>query len=187
MTKEQLQELGLDDTQIKEVFKLNGLAVNNAKGDAEQVVSELENTKALLDKANGKIQEFSTLDVDAIKQEAQKYKEAYEQAKSEAQQEIEAIKYDNALKEHIGKYQFASDRVKNSIYADIKDKGFKYENNQFLGVDDYFAQLKEQEPESFATVDAEPQAKFLRPAKNQDIKKDTVSIAELAKKVNIRK
>ena len=191
MTKEQLIALGLDETQIKEVFRLNGLAVTRVQTDLDSKVQELADVKGLLSTANEKIEEFKNLDVDTIKQEAQDYKQKFEQAQLEAEQKIGELKYETALKEYVNKHQFASDRVKNSIFNDLKTKEFKLEEGQFLGADDYIKQLQEKEPESFAAVGTQTETlpKFTRPAINDDDTKTfkPKTIAELADEINIRK
>ena len=81
MTKEELKALGLNDKQISEVFKLNGVAVNNAKGDLATKETELETKdteiKTLqrqLETANKEIESFKELDIEEIKQRAEDYK-----------------------------------------------------------------------------------------------------------------
>lgn len=191
MTKEQLVALGLDENQVKEVFKLNGLAVTKVQTDLDTKVQELANVKGLLDTANEKIEGFKGLDVEQIKQEAKDYKEKFETAQLEAQRKIDEIKYETALKDYINKHQFASERVKNSILQDLKSKQFKLEEGQFLGADDYIKILQEKEPESFVAAgnDNNTLPKFTRPAVNDDDNKTfkPKTIAELAQEFNIRK
>lgn len=191
MTTEQLVALGLDENQVKEVFKLNGLAVKKIQADLETKEQELTNVKGLLDTANEKIEGFKELDVEQIKEEAKTYKEKFEQAELEAQQKIDEIKYETALKDYVNKHQFASERVKNSIFNDLKTKQFKLEEGQFLGADDYIKILQEKEPESFATAsnDNGELPKFTRPGTADDDKKTfkPKTIAELADQFNIRK
>lgn len=191
MTKEQLVALGLDENQVKEVFKLNGLAVTKVQTDLDAKVQELANVKGLLDTANEKIEGFKGLDVEQIKQEAKDYKEKFETAQLEAQRKIDEIKYETALKDYVNKHQFASERVKNSILQDLKSKQFKLEEGQFLGADDYIKILQEKEPESFVAAgnDNNTLPKFTRPAVNDDDSKTfkPKTIAELAQEFNIRK
>ena len=191
MTKEQLVALGLDENQVKEVFKLNGLAVTKVQTDLDAKVQELANVKGLLDTANEKIEGFKGLDVEQIKQEAKDYKEKFETAQLEAQRKIDEIKYETALKDYVNKHQFASERVKNSILQDLKSKQFKLEEGQFLGADDYIKILQEKEPESFVAAgnDNNTLPKFTRPAVNDDDTKTfkPKTIAELAQEFNIRK
>ena len=77
MTTEELKALGLDETQIKEVFRLHGLVVSEFKdleNENKILNSEKENLELQLKNANEKIEEFKDLDVDAIKKEAEDYK-----------------------------------------------------------------------------------------------------------------
>ena len=46
MTTEQLKELGLTEDQIREVFKLNGIAVENARQGVTELEQEIETIKA---------------------------------------------------------------------------------------------------------------------------------------------
>lgn len=150
MTKEQLKALGLDDDQIKEVFKLNGIAVTNAQGDLATKETEITNLKGQLETANTTIQDFEKLNIEEIKEEAAKYKKAFEEAEIEKKQEIEKLKYENGLNQYIENFSFANERVKNSILQDIKSKEFKFEDGKFIGADDYINDLQKNEPESFA-------------------------------------
>lgn len=189
MTKEQLKELGLDETQIAEVFKLNGLAITKVQSDLDTTKKQLDETKTLLEDANTKIEGFKDLDVDAIKKEAEDYKLAYEKAEADAKAKIEALEYETALKEYMNKYNFVNDRVKNSIMNDIKTKEFKLEEGKFLGADDYIKQLQEKEPESFAVEKDEEKSKFIRPTTSDTTsrKEEPKTIAELAKEASIRR
>lgn len=62
-----------------------------------------------------------------------------------AEQEI-----DHAAEKLLGEYKFASERVKNSVLAEFKAKGFKYENGAFVGGKEYIEGLKQSEPDVFA-------------------------------------
>ena len=101
MNKEQLEALGLDAEQIKEVFKLNGIAVNNAKGDLDTKETELANTKKLLEEANTKIESFKDLNVDEIKKQAEDYKKNYKELEVKAKEDMEALKFEHELESAI--------------------------------------------------------------------------------------
>lgn len=153
MTKEQLQALGLDEDQIKEVFKLNGIAVNNAKGDLETKVKEVETLETQLTTANKEIEGFKDLNIEEIKIKADKYKEDFEQLEKDSKAEIEKIKYEHSLNDYLGQFNFANDRIKNSILQDVKEKEFKFEDGKFIGADDYIKELQKNEPDSFAKTE----------------------------------
>lgn len=97
MNKEQLVELGLDEDQIKEVFRLNGIAVNNAKGDLDTKETELASLRTQLEEANTQIDGFKDLDVEGIKAATEEYKTKFEEAKIKAEQDIEALKFEHEL------------------------------------------------------------------------------------------
>ena len=93
MTKEQLEKLGLNEEQIKEIFKLNGIAVENAKGELDTIKAENENLKQQLDNANTQIEEFKGMDIESIKAAADDYKTKYEESKSNYEKELKTIKF----------------------------------------------------------------------------------------------
>lgn len=97
MTKEQLEALGLDEEQIKEIFRLNGIAVNSAQGDLEAKETELETLQGQLETANKEIEDFKDLDVDEIKTRADKYKQDYEALELKVKEDMEALKFEHEL------------------------------------------------------------------------------------------
>lgn len=164
MTKEQLEALGLNEEQIKEIFRLNGIAVNNAKGDLATKITEVETLQGQLITANKEIEGFKELNIEEIKIKADKYKEDYEKLEIESKKEIDKIKYEHSLIEYLNKFEFTNDRIKNSIKEDMKSKEFKLEEGTFLGADDYMKLLQENEPESFKLEeDKEKPPTFTRP------------------------
>jgi len=110
VTKEELKALGLNEEQIAEVFKLNGIAVNNAKGDLaakekelETKTKELETLQGQLETANAEIESFKEMDIESIKAAADDYKTKYETAKTEAEKEIESLKFEHSLESALSK------------------------------------------------------------------------------------
>lgn len=61
MKKEDLQKLGLTDEQINEVFKMNGLDVNGAKGELENAKKELENYKSQFTSTQAELKKLQEL------------------------------------------------------------------------------------------------------------------------------
>lgn len=103
MTKEELVALGLTEEQITEVFKLNGIAVNNAKGDTETLKTELASIKEQLTSANTEIESYKTMDIEGIKQSANDYKAKFEQAQQKSQEEINNLKFEHSLENALNK------------------------------------------------------------------------------------
>lgn len=158
MKRELLKELGLTDEQINRIMTENGKDIEKhkqetvkANQDLEKYKSEVEGLKTQLTDANTQIQSFKEMDIEGIKRSADEWKSKYEADTENLNKQLADKDYEYGLKEYIGKYQFANDRVKNSIIQDLKSKEFKLENGVFLGADDYMKQLQESEPTSFVT------------------------------------
>lgn len=62
---------------------------------------------------------------------------------------IKAQEQDYAAEKLFSGYNFASDRVRNSVLAEFRNKGFKLENGEFVGGKEFLDGLKTTEPETF--------------------------------------
>lgn len=171
MKREFLKNLGLTDEQIDGIMAEHGKTVEKAKGDTAKVNQELETYKdkvnaleTQLTDANTQIQSFKEMDIDGIKKSADEWKSKYEADTKALQEQMEAREYGYNLDKAIADYKFSNDRVKNSILADIKEKQFKFENEKFLGLEDYMKQLQESEPTSFLSEEPkEPTPQIVKP------------------------
>lgn len=100
MKTEELKEIGLNDEQIAEVFKLRGQEVENynkLKNDYETLKTENENYKSQVASANEQIEAFKDMDIDSIKASAEEYKNKYEEAQIKAKEDIDRINLNNAI------------------------------------------------------------------------------------------
>ena len=65
------------------------------------------------------------------------------------------IKFNTLLEKGLTGIEFANDRVKQSVLAEIKGKGFEEnEKGELAGLSDYLKDLYKKEPETFKAVDA---------------------------------
>ena len=156
MKREFLKNLGLTDEQIDSIMAENGKDIEKHKKDAEKATQiaektqeEVEGLKAQLTDANTQIQSFREMDIEGIKKSADEWKTKYETDTEKLNKQLADKDYEYSLKEYVSKYNFANERVKNSIVQDLKSKDFKLEDGVFLGADEYMKQLQESEPTSF--------------------------------------
>lgn len=145
---ELLKKLGIELTadqtaQIKEVVGKEFVSAADAAKTAAKV-GELTKQLAERDsdleklKADNKPEELTK----QIAELTEKYKTATDKL-SEQEQGYAAEKL-------LSGYKFASERVRNSVLAEFKSKGFKYENGAFVGGKEYLEELKKNEPDAFA-------------------------------------
>ncbi len=145
---ELLKKLGIELTadqtaQIKEVVGKEFVSAADAAKTAakvEELTKQLAERDSDLEKlkADNKSDELNK----QIAELSEKYKTATEQ--------LAAQETDYAAEKLLSGYKFASERVKNSVLAEFKGKGFKYENGAFIGGKEFLDELKKNEPDVFA-------------------------------------
>ena len=160
MTKEELLALGLNEEQIAEVFKINGKDIEKHKNLSETKEAELETIKNQLENANKKIEEFKGMDVESIKAAADEYKEKYENAKEEAEKELEKIKFNHAIEKAL-----AGAKAKNikAVKALLDMEGLKLTDEKILGLDEQLEKIKEENDFLFETGEKEKAPSIVRP------------------------
>lgn len=163
MNKEQLTALGLDEKQIQEVFRLNGLAVNAAKADLDTTKQELADTKVLLTEANTQIEGFKDLDVEGIKKASADYKKKYEDAQATAAAELEKVKFNHELEN--AARNFKARNVKAAL-ALLDTEALRESNNRSEDIKAAFEALATENEFLFETkkdAGTDPKPKFTRP------------------------
>lgn len=73
---------------------------------------------------------------------------------AERDKRIGELNFDSKLATRLSGIEFSSERTKRSIINEIKSKGFKVENEEIEGLEDYLKTLYDTEPESFKAVDS---------------------------------
>ena len=188
MTKEELEALGLDAEQIKEVFKLNGIAVNNAKGDLSTKEQELADAKKLLDDANKEIEGFKDLDVEAIKAKAEDYKAKFEEAQEKAKEELDKVQFNHILENTL---KGAKARNVKAVKALLDLEGLKLNEGKVVGLDEQLESIQKENEFLFEVEDVKPNTPtFTRPndgGKPQAITKEQFNNMGYLDKVSLKK
>lgn len=147
-----LQKLGIELTadqtkQIDEVMSKEFISAESAAADKTRL-EELTKQLAARDK------DLEKLKADNKSEELQKQLDElnakYKQDTDDLNAKLSAQQADFAAEKLFGGYKFASERVKSSVLAEFKSKGFKLENGEFVGGKEYLEGLKQSEPDSFA-------------------------------------
>jgi len=129
------------DREFRKTYK-SVAELNKLKEDLKAKTTEVEDlTQKLEDsaKSSGNLEEL---------------KKEYETKIAGLTTELSDIKYNNLLGKALAGIEFSSDRVKGSVLADIKAKGFKEDKDGNLeGLDTFLKELYEKEPTTFKSVD----------------------------------
>lgn len=101
MKREDLKKFELTDEVIDEIMALNGKSINQAKSAGEALSNENADLKKQLAEANGQIEKFGKLDIEAVKKEAAEWKANAEKAAQEAASKIYNYKFDKRLEQKL--------------------------------------------------------------------------------------
>lgn len=145
---ELLKKLGIELTadqtaQIKEVVGKEFVPAADAAKTAAKVE---ELTKQLVERDK----DLEKLKSENKSEELAKQFDELNKKYAEATDKLAAQETDYAAEKLLSGYKFASERVRNSVLAEFKSKGFKYENGAFVGGKEYLEELKKNEPDAFA-------------------------------------
>lgn len=145
MKKEDLVALGLDETQVNEVFKMRGIEIEKTK----QTIADLENEKAEAERKLAEATEntISAEDFEAIKSEKVELEQKITEMTQAHQSEVEGIKYDVALEKEL---TAAGARRIKPVMAMLDTDNIKFEDGKLEGLSEQLEALKESDDYLFA-------------------------------------
>nr|DAF18328.1 MAG TPA: minor structural protein [Caudoviricetes sp.]DAW47314.1 MAG TPA: minor structural protein [Caudoviricetes sp.] len=97
MKKEELQKLGLTEEQINEVFKMNGLDVNGAKGELENAKKELEDYKAQFTSTQAELKKLQELKPEELSKQVSDLNEKLASQKADFEKQIADRNFNDLL------------------------------------------------------------------------------------------
>lgn len=147
-----LQKLGIELTadqtkQVEEVLGKEFIPAEEAAADKTKL-AELTKQLAARDEDPEKPKADNTSE--QLQKQLDELNAKYKQDTDDLNAKLSAQQADFAAEKLFGGYTFASERVKNSVLAEFKNKGFKLENGEFVGGREYLEGLKQSEPDVFA-------------------------------------
>lgn len=141
-------ELTADQTnQVKEVIGKEFVTAEAAAADKTKLE---ELTKQLADRDKDLEKLRSENKSEELQKQLDELNAKYKQDTDDLAAKLAAQETDFAAEKLFSGYKFASERVRNSVLAEFKGKGFKLENGVFLGGKEFLDGLKQSEPSVFA-------------------------------------
>jgi Asp-tRNA(Asn)/Glu-tRNA(Gln) amidotransferase C subunit len=170
MKRDFLKGLDLTDEVIDKIMAENGKDIEKAKGDLEAKEAELktketelETLQGQLEKANEQIEEFKGMDIEDVKKKADDYKEKYETAKTEAEKELERIKFDYEVDKALNG---AKAKNTKAVKALLDLENLKLTDEKILGLDEQLEKIKEDNEFLFEVEEKEKAPNIVRPGGN---------------------
>lgn len=127
MKKEELQKLGLTEEQINEVFKMNGLDVNGAKGELENAKKELENYKSQFTSTQAELKKLQELKPEELSKQVSDLNEKLATQKADFEKQIADRNFNDLLTKSVAT---AGGREAKAIMPFLDIEALKASKNQ---------------------------------------------------------
>lgn len=127
MKKEDLQKLGLTEEQINEVFKMNGLDVNGAKGELESAKKELENYKSQFTSTQAELKKLQELKPEELSKQVSDLNEKLATQKADFEKQIADRNFNDLLSKSVAT---AGGREAKAIIPFLDVEALKTSQNQ---------------------------------------------------------
>ena len=190
MNKQDLAKLGIEDEElVQKIIVLHGKDIERIKTDLETKAEEIEKLNAQLAEAGKTIESFKEMDIDGIKAAAEEWKTKAEQAQAEAEQKVQAIKFEHALKDALAAAKARNPKAVKALLEMDKIK-FSEDGNSLEGLDEQLETIKQENDylfdipapvEETEEEEEEPEPKIVARTENKGILGDAaVSAARKA-------
>jgi len=156
MNKQDLVKLGIEDEDIaQQIIVLHGKDIERLKADLEAKTAEVEQLNAQLTEAGKTIEGFKELDIEGIKAAAEEWKSKAEKAQTEAEQKVQALKFEHALKDALAAAKAKNIKAVKAL-LDLSSVKFSEDGEQLEGLEEQLATIKKED--SYLFEDSESAA-----------------------------
>ena len=190
MNKQDLAKLGIEDEElVQKIIVLHGKDIERLKSELDAKAGEIEQLNNQLAEAGKAIEGFKEMDIDGIKKAAEEWKSKAEQAKLEADQKVQELKLEHALKDALVAAKAKNPKVVKALLEMDKIK-FSEDGNSLEGLDEQLETIKQENDylfdipapvEETEEEEEEPEPKIVARTENKGILGDAaVSAARKA-------
>ena len=150
MKKEELQKLGLTEEQINEVFKMNGLDVNGAKGELENAKKELEDYKAQFTSTQAELKKLQELKPEELSKQVSDLNEKLASQKADFEKQIADRNFNDLLAKSV---TTAGGREAKAIMPFLDIEALKASKNQETDIKTAIEAVKSEHDYLFASTE----------------------------------
>lgn len=153
MKKEDLQKLGLTEEQINEVFKMNGLDVNGAKGELENAkkeLKELENYKAQFTSTQAELKKLQELKPEELSKQVSDLNEKLASQKADFEKQIADRNFNDLLAKTV---TTAGGREAKAIIPFLDVEALKTSQNQETDIKNAIDAVKQEHDYLFTSTE----------------------------------
>lgn len=155
MKTETLRELGLTQEQIDKVMAENGKDVNAAKGNVEQLTTQVSELQTQLGERDKQLKELKTTakDNETLTAKIAELEEANKKMATDSQAKIEGIQKNHAIENGVRE---AKAKNMKAVMALLDMEKITYKDGQLSGLSEQLENLKKGEDSSFLFGETQP-------------------------------
>lgn len=155
MKTETLRELGLTQEQIDKVMAENGKDVNGAKGNVEQLTTQVSELQTQLGERDKQLKELKTTakDNETLTAKIAELEEANKKMATDSQAKIEGIQKNHAIENGV---RDAKAKNMKAVMALLDMEKITYKDGQLSGLTEQLDTLKKGEDSSFLFGETQP-------------------------------
>ena len=157
MKTEELKAQGLTEEQISFVMAENGKDLKKLQKENDNLSADRDTWKEKAEAAETTLKGFEGVDLETMQKELSDWKQKAADAEKNAQEQLYARDFSDALKTEFEGIKFSSEAAKRAIMAEVKAAGLKLKDGKILGLNDLLSQMKEKDASAFID-DAQQQA-----------------------------
>lgn len=161
LTYEQLAEKLSKDKTVKLANLATGEYVGTEKYKA--AVAEQKEMKKALEMARQETQDFGKMDLAEMQEQVAQYKAQAENAKQQAEQQVQSVKYMAMVQALCAKISFSSESAKDAFMSAVIAEQLPMENDILVGFEEFEQAWREKDPQAFAQEGVVP--KIVAPSK----------------------
>lgn len=129
---------GITDEQLDWLMAENGSDINRERAKVTTITAERDGLQTQLTAANGKLEGYDP-----------EWKAKAEQAKTNADAQVAAVKSGYAADQAVSGLKFSSESAKRAFVADLKAKNLPLQEDKLLGFDDFVSGYRKTDPNAF--------------------------------------
>lgn len=145
MKREDLKAINLPDDQVDKIMQLHGADIEKQKQMIATLTTARDSLQQRLNDANTKLEGYDP-----------EWKTKAEQARTDADNKIQTLEREYALKEQASGLKFSSESAKKAFMSDLVAKKLPVQEGKVLGFDDYVKAYKESDPGAFLSENTPP-------------------------------
>ena len=136
---------GITDEQLAQIMDLHGADIERQKQTITTLTTARDGLQQRLDEANQKLEGYDP-----------EWKSKAEAAQRAADQKVQGLQREYALKEQTAALKFSSESARKAFLADLSAKELPMQDGKLLGLEDFVKTYKEGDPAAFASDEKPP-------------------------------